>query len=140
MAINQDGSGVISHYELRSILEDPRLQMSKNDIAALIREFDTDHSGTIDICEFLNMMSNGKNKELLLKAIMLRSKIRKLFMALDRDGSGYITKAEFKQVMKKQKDLGIKDAQLNAIIKDPNISGDGKIDYDKFILIYSNIF
>ena len=75
LSIDKDGSGETSLYELRRILEDPMLQMEENDIAALITEYDINKSGTKewDICEFLNMMSGRNNKELIHKAVILRS-------------------------------------------------------------------
>ena len=134
LALDEDGSGEISIMELGSILQDPRLKMSEDDIAALIAEFDIDGSGTIDICEFLILMGNRKNKQLIHKAIILRSAIRKAFKQFDRDGNGYITKKEFKTVMRRRT-AGVTDAQIDAMIKDADRNGDGKIDYDEFVLV-----
>ena len=132
--LDEDGSGEINVNELKNILKDPRLKMSEDDIAALIAEFDIDGSGTIDICEFLILMGNRKNKQLIHKAIILRSAIRKAFKQFDRDGNGYITKKEFKTVMRRRT-AGVTDAQIDAMIKDADRNGDGKIDYDEFVLV-----
>ena len=81
-------------------------------------------------------MSGRKNKELkglFHKAIILRSAIRKAFKEFDKNGDGHISKTEFKKVMRKQK-AKMTEAQLDAMVKKADTSGDGKIDYDEFLL------
>ena len=134
LALDEDGSGEISMTELASILQDPKLKMSQDDIAALTLEFDLDGNGTIDICEFLILMSNRKNKKLIQKAIVLRSAIRKAFKEFDSDGNGYITKKEFKHVLSRRKGR-VTEAQIEAMIKDADVNSDGKIDYDEFVMV-----
>ena len=139
LALDQDGSGEISSDELTSIFKDPRLKMSEKDIELLLKEFDVDGSGAIDISEFLLLMSNRNKKEiqeLVHKAIIIRSAIRKSFKEFDKNGDGFITKKEFKTVMKRQKRTAT-EAQLNAMVKDADRNRDGKIDYDEFLLAFT---
>ena len=138
--LDEDGSGEITIEELKSILKDPTLKMKEDAISALLAEFDLDGSGGIDISEFLIQMSKKKNKQLrklIHKAIVLRSPIRKAFNEFDTNGDGFITKKEFKNVMRKQKGryYCISDAQLDAMIQDYDRNGDGKIDYDEFVYV-----
>ena len=137
--IDEDGSGEITVDELKHILMDPKLKMSTDAVNALLKEFDLDGSGGIDLCEFLILMSNRKNKalkKLIHKAIILRSPIRKAFNEFDANGDGFITKKEFKNVMRRQKGryYCVSDAQLNAMVDTYDKNGDGKIDYDEFVL------
>ena len=134
LALDEDGNGELSVDELKSILEDPRLKMSPDDISSLISEFDLDGSGTIDICEFLILMANRKNKDLIRKAIVLRSAIRKAFKSFDKDGNGYITRKEFKTVMRKCKGR-VTEEQLDTMMKKADKNGDGRIDYDEFVMV-----
>ena len=133
LAVDEDGSGEISVAELRSILGDRKLKMSEEDIDRFLQEFDRDGSGTIDICEFLIMMSNHKNKALIHKAIILRASMRKAFRQFDKNGDGYITKKEFKTAVKKRNGGKIPEEQLDAMMRDADLNGDGKVDYDEFI-------
>ena len=137
--LDEDGSGEITIDELKSILRDPRLKISENDIDKMLEEFDLDGSGGIDVSEFLILMSSRKNKELkkkIHKAILMRSPIRKAFNEFDKNGDGFITKKEFKVVMRKQKGryFCIGDQQLDAMLQSYDKNGDGKIDYDEFVL------
>ena len=133
LELDEDGSGELSVQEIASILKDPKLKMSPEDIDHLMKEFDIDGNGTINVCEFLILMSNKKNRKLIHRAIILRTKVRKAFKELDLDGNGFITRKEFKSVMKKQS-VKYTESQMNAMLKEADINGDGKIDYDEFVL------
>ena len=136
LVLDKDGSGEISEDELRGIFQDPRLKMTEEDIDKLFTEFDLDGSGLINISEFLILMSNRENKELkelVHRAIILRSAIRKAFREFDKNGDGWINKKEFKSVMRIQK-ARMTETQIDAMVKVADRNGDGKIDYDEFLL------
>jgi Ca2+-binding EF-hand superfamily protein len=133
LSLDEDGSGELSIDELSSILKDPKLKMTPEDVNHLMTEFDIDGSGTINVCEFLILMSKRKNRKMIHRAIILRTSIRKAFKEMDLDGNGFITRKEFKCVMKKQS-AKYTEAQMNAMIKEADTNGDGKIDYDEFVV------
>jgi Ca2+-binding EF-hand superfamily protein len=137
--LDEDGSGEISPNELKNILKDPRLKMSEQAIDALMKEFDIDGSGGVDLGEFLILMGNRKNKDLkkmIHKAIILKSPIRRAFNEFDKNGDGFISRKEFKNVMRRQKArfYCVDEKQLDAMIDTYDSNGDGKIDYDEFVL------
>ena len=137
LAIDEDKSGEISIKELRSVLEDPKLCLSEKDIDDLIAETDLNKSWTIDLCEFLNLMSKHKNKELMHRALIYRSTITKAFRKLDKDGDGYLTKEELKKAMRKA-DIKITDATFDAMFNDSDVNKDGKIDYGEFVMVMTS--
>lgn len=137
--LDEDGSGEISPNELKTILKDPRLKMSDADINNLVKEFDLDGSGGVDVGEFLILMGNRKNKQLkkmIHKAIILKSPVRRAFNEFDKNGDGFISRKEFKDVMRRHKGRynAIGEKQLDAMIAAYDTNGDGKIDYDEFCL------
>ena len=133
LILDKDGNGEISYEELNDILKDPELKMSRQDVKNLMHEFDYDESGTIDVHEFLLLMAKKKNRKLIHRAIVLRTRIRRTFNELDRDGNGYISKEEFKGVMRKQS-VKYTERHINALMAEADKNGDGKIDYDEFVL------
>ena len=140
LALDEDGSGLVTIDELKSIFKDPRLKMSEADIEVLLNEFDMDGSGAVDISEFLMLMGNSKNKglqELFHRAIVLRSAIRKKFEEFDKNGDGFVTKKELKSVMRKKGNLT--DKQLDELVKGSDVNGDGKIDYTEFIVMMTKL-
>ena len=137
--LDEDGSGEISSKELKDILKDPRLKMSEAAIDNLMKEFDLDGSGGVDVSEFLILMGNRKNRELkkmIHKAIIMKSPIRRAFNEFDKNGDGFISRKEFKNVMRRQKGRFncVGENQLDAMIAAYDKNGDGKIDYDEFVL------
>ena len=140
LSIDENGSGKISLFDLRNILQDPDLTLAQDDIANLITEYDCNRSGTKewDICEFLSMMSNDENKEILHKAIVLRSAIRNEFKQFDMDGEGHISTNDFRDVMVRY-NVDVTKEQLDAMIKHADISGNGRIDYDEFVMLMSKL-
>ena len=44
LALDEDGSGLVTMEELKSIFMDPRLKMTEGDIEVLLQEFDIDCS------------------------------------------------------------------------------------------------
>ena len=133
LVLDKDGNGELSYEELDDILKDPKLKMSRDDVRNLRDQFDFDKNGTINVYEFLVLMANKKNHKLIHRAIALRTRIRQAFKELDSDGNGYISKNEFASVMKKQS-VKFTKAQLNAMMAEADKNGDGKIDYDEFVL------
>ena len=140
LALDEDGCCDIPVSGLKSIMQDPKVNMSEEDINTLIKELDINGNGSIDSCEFLILLSNRRDKELkevIHKALILRSPIRKEFHAFDANGDGHITSKEFRNVLKKHKGM-INDTQLEVMVKDTKKKDGGKIDYDEFILVITN--
>jgi calmodulin len=54
------------------------------------------------------------------------------FKVFDRDGNGYITATEFKQVIFSLGEV-ITDDELNEMLRDADTNGDGFIDYEEFV-------
>ena len=138
LAIDKDGSGEISVYELGKIMHDAKTKMSQNGIAALITEFNFNRNGTQekDICDFLNIMPNRKNTGLLHKSDILRTAIRNELRQFG--GGGHINTTEFRNVLKRQK-VKVSEAQFGEMIQDAEIDGEGKIQYDGFVLVMKKI-
>ncbi|KAJ8264762.1 hypothetical protein GJAV_G00154590 [Gymnothorax javanicus] len=53
------------------------------------------------------------------------------FKALDKDGSGYINKAEVHELMKK---LGFNQIDVDEMMKAMDVDGDGRLCYGEFIV------
>ena len=142
LSIDKDGSGEIFVYELRKVLKDATLKMSLNKVAALITEFNFNRNGTQekDIYEFLNIMPNCKDTELLHKAVILRSAIRHELRQVQTPSlrHGHINSTEFRNTLKSQ-NVKVSEAQFDGMIKDADVNGEGRIQYDKLVLVMKRI-
>ena len=141
LSIESNGKGNTSIYGLAEILNDPSLQLSEDAIATYITDFHCNRTGNedMDICEFFDMLNvkNGSNiqfKDMMRRATLLHSSIRKDFVKWDINGENYIYTSEFKIVMRKQ-NVGVTEEEINAMIKDADYDFNGKIHYDELALL-----
>lgn len=84
---------------------------------------DIDGSGYIDYSEFVVASMNEKN-------ILTNEKLQAAFKMFDKDGSGFISADEIKEVLGFGKSLD--EAQIMDIIKQVDDNGDGQISFDEF--------
>jgi len=63
---------------------------------------------------------------------MSMEEIREAFQVFDKDGSGSISAQELRQVMNNLGE-GLTDVEVDEIIQEADIDGDGEIDYEEFV-------
>ena len=80
-------------------------------------------NGTIEFPEFIALMTNRGLKDVNQEAEMMEA-----FKVFDRDGNGFISKAELRQIMLT---LGEKltDYEVEDMMKEADVDGDGKLCY-----------
>jgi Ca2+-binding EF-hand superfamily protein len=76
-------------------------------------------------------------QEMIRRSIMLKirggpSELRRAFTHFDTDGSGTISKAEFKEALKMKANLVLDNTLLDLVLEAYNDDGSGVIDYRKF--------
>ncbi|RDX94343.1 Calcium-dependent protein kinase 20, partial [Mucuna pruriens] len=120
--IDTDNSGQISLEELKSGLERVGSVLKDSEINWLMEAADIDNSGTIDYGEFIAAM-------LHLNKIQKEDHLFAAFSYFDKDGSGYITRDELQQACEQ---FGLKNYQLDEIIREADRDNDGRIDYSEF--------
>ena len=94
----------------------------------MIKDVDEDNSGEIDFQEFLLLMSNQDDM------IDLEDEMLEAFKIFDNDGSGNISKEEFREILC---EIGGQDDQffgndVDFILLEGDIDGDGTISYPEF--------
>eukprot|EP00930_Biecheleria_cincta_P002290 TRINITY_DN103304_c0_g1_i1.p1 TRINITY_DN103304_c0_g1~~TRINITY_DN103304_c0_g1_i1.p1 ORF type:complete len:471 (+),score=104.17 TRINITY_DN103304_c0_g1_i1:132-1544(+) len=97
------------------------------DLVEIIRNLDTDGSGSIDYSEFI--AATLTQKQYLKKEV-----VWSVFRQFDKDGDGTITKQELAQVLQVQEG-GIGQELVDSMMKEVDTDGDGKISYDEFCVM-----
>ncbi|KAL5276839.1 hypothetical protein ACFFRR_002198 [Megaselia abdita] len=128
MLFDKDEDGTISLSELGVVMRSLGQRPSELELRNMITEFDTDGSGSIEFNEFLQMMSKkmvGADGEFELK---------EAFKVFDKDNDGLISSSELRHVMM---NLGerLSEADVDDMIKDADMDGDGMINYNEFVMI-----
>ncbi|KAJ9074306.1 hypothetical protein DSO57_1003097 [Entomophthora muscae] len=122
---DKNGDGSISVEELGEVMKSLGQNPTPDELQAMIKEADADGDGTIDQEEFQILMARR------LQGCDFEQEQQAAFRVFDQNGDGYISKSELKQVMSS---LGEKlsDADLDEMIREADIDGDGQISYDEF--------
>ena len=137
LALDADGDGTITVSELENVLRSMRgkLKASDADIKRAIKEIDKDGDGTIDLEEYMKSRKNKTNMDLIHRALVQRSRVRKEFERFDADQSGYITKEELMALIQARAAVTITSEQIDKMMSDSDENHDGMINYEEFVLI-----
>ena len=137
LLLDVDGDGTITVDELAGVLRSMKteLQASDRDIERALKDIDRDGDGTIDLEEYLKSRKYKTNRDLLHRALVTRSKIRKQFEEYDRDHSGYVTKDELIEVIQTRTGVTVTLKQTEQIVQETDCDQDGKINYEEFVLL-----
>merc|ERR1712226_282021 len=132
MALDADGDGTITVNELENVLRSMRgkLKASDADIKRAIKEIDKDGDGTIDLEEYMKSRKNKTNMDLIHRALVQRSRVRKEFERFDADNSGYITKQELMALIQARAAVCITEDQIDKMMVDSDENHDGLINYE----------
>lgn len=128
-SVDEDGDGVISADDLKTVLENAGFKPTDDQCEAIIAAADQDGSGNLAFEEFA--MAVLKVAVVLIIAATLRA----LFNALDTDGSGYITADNLKSIVEEAgySDQVSPDA-IDELIGKCDADGDGRVGFEDFLL------
>ncbi|XP_027353284.1 calmodulin-like protein 11 isoform X3 [Abrus precatorius] len=123
---DKDGDGCITIEELgtaiRSLDENPTVE----ELQIMMSEVDTDGSGTIEFGEFLNLMARK------MKETEAEEDLKEAFRVFDKDEDGYISPSELRCVMITIGER-VTGEELEQMVKEADLDGDGLIDYEEFV-------
>jgi centrin-3 len=125
-----DHSGTIDYRELKVAMRALGFAVKKDEVDAIMREYDRDDSGSIEYPEFREIMMERMGDR------NPQDELAKAFKIFDDDGSGVITVRNLRRIAK---ELGedVNDEELFAMIDEFDQNGDGVIDEKEFLAIMS---
>ena len=128
------GDGEISVTEIEALLHSIKLgfRMTDKEIKDSLKKLDSNSDGKVEVEQFLNRIRNPTYREAVYKTLVERSDIRKAFEKYDRDGSGCITREEFRMVVIDRYQAKLNNTQIHQMMKNVDTNKDGKIEYDEF--------
>ncbi|XP_073047603.1 calmodulin-like isoform X2 [Primulina eburnea] len=121
-----DGNGSITVEELGSVLNRLCQNPTVEELQDMIREVDSDGNGTIEFPEFVKHMTEKMNET-------DADHMREAFELFDEDQNGYISADELQQVMIRFGEAFITDEDIDQLIKQADLDGDGQINYEEFV-------
>nr|ACO11495.1 Calmodulin [Caligus rogercresseyi] len=127
---DEDSDGLITTGQLGKILHYLGQSPTEAELQDLYVSMDTDGSGTIDLPEFIQSMAKR------LARNNLEDEITEAFKVFDKDGNGLISSKELKVVMSNIGEI-LKDDEVEALIKEADVDGDGSINYAEFFTLFA---
>ncbi|BFG13976.1 calmodulin-like protein 11 isoform X2 [Prunus yedoensis var. nudiflora] len=129
---DKDGDGCITVDELATVIRSLDQNPTEEELQDMISEVDVDGNGTIEFAEFLSLMANK------MKETDAEEELKEAFKVFDKDQNGYISATELRHVMI---NLGEKltDEEVEQMIKEADLDGDGQVNYDEFVKMMMTI-
>ena len=145
LVFDKNGDGSINAKELGSVMRSLGGKIPRGadvELQELINEVDANDNGTIEFAEFLTMIrkmkdsnDNHHKKEEIEQALTEQEEeIRQAFEVLDKDGNGFLSEAELRPMMTSFYEKA-SEKEVNQMIKDADIDGDGQVNYKEFVKI-----
>ncbi|XP_038597257.1 calmodulin-A-like [Tachyglossus aculeatus] len=125
---DQDSDGTITTKELGTVLQSLGQNATEAELKAIIGKVDTDGNGKVDFPEFLSLMAQ------VMKEPKAEDGIREAFRMFDKDGNGYVSAAELRQVLATLGET-LTDEEVDEMIQVADTDGDGKVNYEEFVLV-----
>ncbi|XP_076442019.1 calmodulin-alpha-like [Babylonia areolata] len=134
LLFDKDRDGTITTKELGTVMKSLGQNPTDTELQDMINEVDVDGNGQIDFGEFLTMMVRHAAK---VEGGDDDTELKEAFKVFDKDGNGFISAAELRHVMT---NLGEKltDEEVDEMIREADIDGDGQINYEEFVNMMSN--
>ncbi|XP_022846949.1 calmodulin-like protein 8 isoform X1 [Olea europaea var. sylvestris] len=125
-------AGCITIEELATVIRSLDQNPTEEELHDMIEEVDSDGNGTIEFTEFLNLMSKK------MKETDADEELKEAFKVFDKDQNGYISANELRHVMI---NLGEKltDEEVEQMIKEADLDGDGQVNYEEFVKMMRTI-
>ncbi|XP_062567333.1 calmodulin-A-like isoform X1 [Saccostrea cucullata] len=124
----------ISSEELGKAMRFLGLNVTKADVKEAMKVLDKNGNGRVEFAEFSAFMKKELEKN--QAGSDQESSIRAAFKIFDRDGNGVIDAKELKFAMQ---NLGEKltEKELQDMMREADVDGDGKINYEEFVKIWT---
>ena len=120
-----DHSGSIDYKELKAAMKALGVKVDKNELRKMIQDVDADNSGSVELPEFITMMtakmSDGDSKE----------EVEKVFKMFDKSNTGKIEFGDFKKICK---ELGenMTEQQMHSMFDHADGGMKGYVSFDDF--------
>lgn len=128
---DKDGDGSITTDELGTVMRNLGQFPSADELSMMLKEIDIDGDGTFSFEEFVQVMANmgGISEQ---SEEDEEKELREAFKVFDKSGCGYICASDIRAILQC---LGedLTEEEIDEMIAEVDIDGDGRIDYDEFI-------
>jgi len=119
-AMDTEKNGRISMQELKQVLGE---NVADSELQTMMSSLDFNHDDKFSYTDFLAAMMTSRIAQNEMH-------VRSAFNRLDKDGSGFITLANLREVL----GTSHNGEEVESLLKEADLSGDGQISYEEFML------
>ncbi|XP_034289755.1 calcium-binding protein 4 [Pantherophis guttatus] len=132
-----DQDGFLSYKDLGDCMRTMGYMPTEMELLEVSQHIKMRMGGRIDFEEFVEMM---RPKVLEETAHMVGVRELKIaFREFDTDGDGAISSLELRQAVTALLDEQLNAQELDEILQDVDLNGDGKVDFDEFVMMLSSV-
>ena len=125
---DQNDDGAISIKELSEVMKVLGQILTEPELLDLVTRVVKDEKAeTIQFADFLEIMAER------LRDVDSEEELLAAFTVFDKDGTGRISVAELRHEMTKLKNPKLNDEEIDELIKEIDIFGDGTVKYDEMV-------
>lgn len=129
---DKDGDGFVTAKEIGNMMRYLKLTPSESDIYELVNDLVSKGNEKLNEAEFLQVLAPRMKRDLS------QDGIREAFKIFNRDNEGYISAAELRHCLTNYGEKLTND-EINDMIREADLSGDGRVDLEKFIELMSSV-
>ena len=120
---------MVSNQELAEALKQLNFNFDDQGIQKIVSEIDFYGNGRINYVEFIAAV-------LSVEQTLTEEQLWTLFKKFDVDNTDYITEANLREAFNRQGRLQISALEIDNIVRQHDISNDGKLSFDEFKKIF----
>ena len=126
-----DGSGSITINEIKNIYNALGHEFTEKEIKNMMNDIDINQDGYITFHEFLSLY------KIYVHFRFQEEKLIEAFKICDCDGNIFVSFDELKRIMKEVGE-NLKDRQIRNMLKEVDMDGDDRINFEEFIQLMKN--
>jgi len=126
---DRDNNGYITLEEASSILQKPPFHFPADRVLMLLRRFDKDGNGKLDIEEFAGFYAEAK---------ATNDEVAEYFSKLDKDGNGVLSPDEIVCAIKEK--MGFDEVTAKHMVQMFDTNKDGSLDKTEFMNLWTSMF
>uniref|UniRef100_A0A8D2LTN0 Calcium binding protein 4 n=1 Tax=Varanus komodoensis TaxID=61221 RepID=A0A8D2LTN0_VARKO len=131
-----DQDGYISYKDLGECMRTMGYMPTEMELIEISQHIKMRMGGRVDFEDFVEMMGPKLREETAHMVGVRELKIA--FREFDTDGDGAISEAELRQAVGALLGEQLKAQEVDEILQDVDLNGDGKVDFDEFVMMLSS--